>query len=148
MKYRKFTKYELKEIRKQKLERAFQGTGKYLYQNNTPGTLNLPSKPATAPVSLGKNQTFIGDSYYHQFVRTNELKILETLEDPNKKETEPMPEKLILDQPDTITEQGKVEHVVKNDSPVQPLRESEKQEEPKEVLLNEHPVDDGFMIVE
>jgi hypothetical protein len=58
-----------------------------------------------------------------------------------------MPDKLILDQPDTITEQGKVEHVVQG-SPVQPLRESEKAEETKEVLLNERPVDDGFMIVE
>jgi hypothetical protein len=146
MKYKKFNKYELKEIRRQKLEKIFEGSGRYLFQNNTSGSLEFPARPQSKIKTIQKGEIFEGDSYYLQYVRTNELKQLEVLEEPNKKESV-MPDKLILDQPDTITEQGKVEHVVQG-SPVQPLRESEKAEETKEVLLNERPVDDGFMIVE
>lgn len=55
-------------------------------------------------------------------------------------------EKLILDQPDIITEEGKVEYVVKKDA--QQLNEESAPQEQKEVLLNEGPVEDGFLIVE
>ena len=55
-------------------------------------------------------------------------------------------EKLILDQPDTVTHKGKVEHVVDRNTPAQRLQEQGSDEQP-EILLNEGPVDDGFVIV-
>jgi hypothetical protein len=79
-------------------------------------------------------------------VRTGYLKLIKELQSPTPINEESMQDKLILDQPDTITAKGKVEHVVDNDVPAQKLHEQDKQEA-TDVLLNEGPVDDGFVIV-
>ena len=68
-------------------------------------------------------------------------------EEAMNEETTMNEEQLILDQPDTITEQGKVEHVVNETIPIQPLHEGE-DEKKTDVLINEEPEDDGFIIVE
>jgi hypothetical protein len=48
---------------------------------------------------------------------------------------------LILDQPDTITSKGKIEHVVDNEHPVQPLNDSTASKPAVDFLLNENPLD-------
>ena len=54
-------------------------------------------------------------------------------------------QKLILDQPDTITQKGKVEHVVTKETPVQPLNDSAGAKN-ADVLLTENPLD-GVSII-
>lgn len=154
MKYRKFNKYEKKEVRAEMLENALHGEGLYLFQNNTNADLALPRPTKSGLRSVGPKQQFQGDNYYMQLVRGGFLRLIKEIQSPEAQraalEEKPMTEqKLILDQPDTITEAGKVEHVVNKPKPVQKLNEQGKAAQPQpDVLLNEGPVDDGFVIVQ
>lgn len=149
MKYRKFNKFEKKEVRAQMLENALHGEGLYLYRNNTGAELRLPRPTPSGIRSVGPGKEFQGDNYYMQLVKQGMLRLVKELQSPNKNESKTtevkMEEKLILDQPDTVTEQGKVEHVVSK--PAQKLNETQGQEKQPEVLLNEGPVEGGFVIV-
>lgn len=155
MKYRKFNKYERKENNRAYVEKSLHGEGLYLYENNTNADLTLPRPTSSGLRSIGPRKQFQGDSYYMQLVRQGVLRLIKELQSPTQQavvneavtsEVNNMQqEKLILDQPDMITEQGKVEHV-QSPSPTQPLRESGNQPK-KDVLINESPVDDGFVIV-
>lgn len=150
MKYRKFNKYEKKEIRAQVLANALHGEGLYLYENNTKGDLTLPRPTSSGIRSVGLKKQFQGDNYYMQLVRAGHLRLIQVLQTPEEEraayEATMNEEKLILDQPDTINHKGKVEHVVDKSNQVQKIDESGNQPKP-EVLLNEGPVDDGFVIV-
>jgi hypothetical protein len=55
-------------------------------------------------------------------------------------------EKLILDQPDTVTDEGKVEHVVSKKKKKLNETKSTGEQQP-DVLLNEGPIEGGFVIV-
>jgi hypothetical protein len=148
MKYRKFNKFEKKEVRAQMLQNALHGEGLYLYRNNTKADLTLPrpTKSGTRVVAAGKE--FQGDNYYMQLVKQGMLRLVKELQSPEQQRAEEvkMEEKLILDQPDTITEQGKVEHVVSTPQKKLNEQKADKDKEP-EVLLNEGPVEGGFVIV-
>lgn len=149
MKYRKFNKYEKKEMQAARLEKAMHGEGLFLYENNTDATLTLPRPTKSGVRTVGPRKQFQGDSYYKQMM-PQFLRLIKTLQTPEQEramqERAMNEEKLILDQPDTITTKGKVEHVVDQDAPVQRLNEADSEEQP-EVLLNEGPIDDGFVIV-
>ena len=157
MKYRKFNKFEKKEVRSQMLENALHGEGLYLYRNNTKADLNLPRPTKSGIRSVGPGKEFQGDNYYMQLVRQGMLRLVKELQSPNhtsqevitesiKTEVKMTNDKLILDQPDMITEHGKVEHVVSN--PEKKLNETQEDAEKKpDVLLNEGPVEGGFVIV-
>jgi hypothetical protein len=85
-----------------------------------------------------------------QLVKQGMLRLVKELQSPNQQNVNEsevkMQEKLILDQPDTVTEQGKVEHVVSK--PAKKLNETQGEEgKQPEVLLNEGPVEGGFVIV-
>jgi hypothetical protein len=158
MKYAKFTKEEKKANNKYKLEKALAGAGLYLYENSNNADLTLPKPTESGVRVIGPKQQFQGNSYYMQLVRTGELRLIKELRSPEQdeaieqeeamnEETTMNEEQLILDQPDTITEHGKVEHVVNETIPVQPLHEGG-DEEKTDVLINEEPEDDGFIIVE
>ena len=147
MKYKKFTKLEKRNNNKKKFSKAMSGEGEYIFQNNTRGDLKFPYRPNIGSIILPVNSKFKGDSYYLQFVKSNELRLIEDLnKNLEKKEENMNNQKLILDQPDIITEQGKVEHEVKN-VPVQNLNEDKEDKKP-EVLLNENPVSDGFIVID
>jgi hypothetical protein len=150
MKYRKFNRFEKKEVRAQMLENALHGEGMYLYRNNTNADLTLPRPTRSGIRSVGPGKEFQGDNYYMQLVKQGMLRLVKELQSPNQQnvtESEvKMQEKLILDQPDTVTEQGKVEHVVSK--PAQKLNETQGENgKQPEVLLNEGPVEGGFVIV-
>ena len=158
MKYAKFTREEKKANNKYKLEKALAGAGLYLYENSSKAAeLTLPKPTESGVRVIGPNQQFQGNSYYMQLVKTGYLRLIKELRSPEQEEameeeamneeTTMNEEQLILDQPDTITEQGKVEHVVNETIPIQPLHEGE-DEEKTDVLINEEPEDDGFIIVE
>lgn len=158
MKYRKFNKYEKKEIKSQILANALHGEGMYLFENNTKADLTLPRPTKSGLRSVGpkgtKNSQFQGDDYYMQLVRAGHLRLIKVLQTPEQERalaeqelneaTMSEDNKLILDQPDTYKNEGKVEHIVPKTTPVQKLNEAGDQKKP-DVLLNESP--DGFVIV-
>jgi len=144
MKYRKFNKYERKEVRKATIEAAMSGSGLYIYENsNSNAELTLPRPTHSGVRKVGPSQQFQGDSYYMQLVKTGMLRLVEVLQTP---EEEAMTEKLILEQPETVTQQGTVEHVVAKPAK-KPINEVKEAKKSQPVLLNENPIDDGFVIV-
>lgn len=148
MKYHRFNKYEKKELKQQFIQNALSGEGVYLFQNNSDGDLTLPRPTKSGLRNVGPRREFQGDNYYMQFVKTGLLRLIKEIQSPNQ----PQPvseaivneEKLILDQPDTVTNHGKVEHVVNKKSPKKPLNEGD-QDPSSDVLLNEGP--SGFIVV-
>ena len=150
MKYRKFNRYEKKEIRKAAIAAALAGAGRYIFENsNQNAELTLPRPTKTGVRKVAAGDQFQGDDYYMQYVKTGELRLIEVLQTAEEEETLMNENKLILDQPDIVTETGKVEHVVASPKmPVTPVNETAAQPKPAPVLLNEGPVDDGFVIVD
>jgi hypothetical protein len=144
MKYRKMNKYEQKAEKARAVDAAMSGTGMYLYENSANATLTLPRPTASGLREVGPHAQFQGDNYYMQLVRSGNLRLIKTLMEPQVEQVM-NEERLILDQPDTVTNKGKVEQVVNDVTAVQRLQEQD--EEQPDVLLNEGPVDDGFVIV-
>ena len=157
MKYRKFNKYEFKEERNRSRDAAMAGEGMYLYENNSNASLTLPRPTASGLREIAPRKQFQGDNYYMQMVRTGMLRLIKTLQVPEsqrpvetivenselKEEDKIMnEEKLMLDQPDIVTNEGKVEHVVEN--PTQNINE-DNSEDQIDILINESP--NGFVIV-
>lgn len=143
MKYRKFNKYEKKEVRAEMLAQAMHGDGLYLFENKSNADLTLPRPTKSGIRKVGPRGQFQGDSYYLQLVRTGFLRLIKELQSPEQEKTI-MEEKLILDQPDRITSEGTIEQVVKG-KPKQRLNEGDNDPQ-QDVLLNESP--SGFVIVE
>lgn len=162
---RKFNKYERKQHQTERLKKALEGHGMYLFENNSSADLTLPRPTKSGRRVIGPREQFQGDDYYMSMVRSNFLRLIEVIQTPQQEEQAEQallqkqeeavnqPEKLILDQPDVITEQGKVEHVAAQQPlgqpPQQPLNEGpgQPQKQP-DVLINESPCDGGFVIVE
>lgn len=136
-KTKKLSRYEKQKLAKEALKKRLQGTGLYEYRNNTRGDLSLPKPDINGRQIVPPGQTWKGDSYFMFLVRdTHEATLVEVLKEDNMSE-----EKLILDQPDQITEKGKVEHVVIQDD--KKINESfpKKEEKKKDTLINENPLD-------
>jgi len=159
MKYRKLNKYEAKEEKGRHLAEVMGGSGLYLYRNSTDSDMTLPRPTKSGLRAVGPKGTFQGDNYYMQMVRSGLLRLVEVLQTPEQQAAVARAEaaqlnegnimtedRLILDQPDMITEHGKVEHVV-GTSPQQKLNEK-CGEQGEDVLLNEGPCDDGFVIID
>ena len=105
---KKLSKYEKANIRQEKLKQAMSGAGKYLFKNNTSGELDLPKPSIDGKTrKIAKNEEFIGDSYFLQLLRSNDLKLVRIIEDKDA----PM-EKLITEQPPVVTNTGKVEFII------------------------------------
>lgn len=133
----------------QSVQKVQQGTGLFLYENNTNGTLMLPKPTESgrkhieiANPKIPGSGRFQGDSYFMNLVRSNALKLIQVLRTPEqeKKEESMSNQKLILDQPDTVTNEGTIEHVTSNNPSV--VVEVEGQKPQVDVLLNENPMDD------
>jgi hypothetical protein len=155
MKRIKQTRQEKRTMQQEKLQNSLSGTGSFIFENNTDGDLNLPKSTKTGLRNIGPRKRFEGDSYYMKWVGPpmNLLRLIEeikevipqTLEKENVMNEE---KKLILDQPDTVNNQGKIEHVITDDAvPQQNLNDSTNPDsKKKDVLLNETPVD-GIEII-
>jgi hypothetical protein len=133
-----------KEEKIQKRENSFKGTGLYIYENNTDGYLTLPKPASDGRKVIPPRGKFNGDSYFMQLVKppSNLLRFMEEIKE-EKKMTE---QKLILDQPDTVTAKGTIEHVVDNNVPSQRINDSVDNTKKPDVLLNESPID-GLEII-
>lgn len=138
------------------------GTGQFIYRNNTKGDLILPKPVAgvgTGPIPPGG--TWTGDSFFMYMVKTtNEASLVSDLNavpaihnveaetqltEVLLKEENDM-QKLILDQPDRVTTEGRVERVVAptkimplNEEPIDPTKQ-------KDILLTEDPME-GIQII-
>lgn len=147
-KIKKVDKYTLREMKRQKREDSLKGSGEYLFVNNTRGELILPKKPIKSPIPMQPcvipmGQTFVGDSYFLNMMRSGEIRLIETLKPADNERTGIMEEKkLMLDQPNRFTNQGQTEHVVPDDKTVRPLIENQPHKQPaKDALITEDPID-------
>jgi hypothetical protein len=147
MKRIKLTRQEKRNLQHEKLKNSLNGTGRFVFENNTDGDLNLPKATDNGLRNIGPRKRFEGDSYYMNWVGPpmNLLRLIEEVvpQRPEKEITVTEEKKLILDQPDTVNNQGKIEHVVTDDVvPQQSLNDSTDSNQKKpDVLLNESPVD-------
>jgi len=139
----KLNKYEAREYRHKKIEQARRGTGVYVYRNHNDATLMLPKPLDDGTKTVAPGAEFQGDSYFMEMVKTNEIRLVRAL--ITEEQQKMQEEKLILDQPDTVTTEGKVEQVVVKPE-TKPLNETpccddKCNESSEDVLLNEEPVD-------
>jgi hypothetical protein len=147
MKYRKFNKYEKKEIQHKMLEAAMAGSGIYIYQNSSNnGELKLPRPTKSGLREVDPGAQFQGDDYYMQMVLRGELRYIRTIQTPEQeKEAQMLEQKLIVEQPDQVKATGTVEQVVAP-TPTRPMTEADNAPQP-DVLLVETPLTDGFSIL-
>lgn len=148
-------RHERRIMHTAKLASDMGGTGIYIYENNTDGDLKLPKLTASGVKTVGPRKRFQGDSYFMNWVGSpmNLLRLIEEVV-PKKTTLEIAEEislmshnKLILDQPDTITNKGKVEHVVNDPTSVQPINDScSGSKHANDILLTENPLD-GVSII-
>jgi hypothetical protein len=156
---KRLTKQEKVAENKLKLEQHLKGSGIYEFRNNTKGDLTLPKLPLNGShKSIPPGGTWQGDSYFLKMV-PKEARLVRTIEQPQtekietpsqeiqKEEGEKMEQKLILDQPEKVTTEGKVESVQTSD---ELLTEVPKEEEleGKEKLLNEDPMEGVEIILD
>ena len=148
MSARKLSRYESRERNKEIKEFHTRGEGVYLFRNNTSGSLNLP-KPANNGVRVvGKNAEWEGDNYFMFLVQKNDARLIRTITSPEEQKEEiKMAEKLLVDQPDQVTVEGTVEHVVlSTDDKDKKLNEGQPVDDQDEALINEDPMD-GIQIL-
>jgi hypothetical protein len=152
----RLTKQEKRDAQAEKVKQAFSGTGRFVYKNCTKGTLSLTKPAMNGSRQVAAGAEFEGDSYFMQFTRPPEnviafVRVIES-STPEPDPTAPSPvltegvnmeNKLILDQPSTVTANGTVEHVVAS----QTINEASPNASQKEVLLNETPLDGVEIII-
>jgi len=147
----RISKLEKTEISKKILDQKQHGEGLFLFKNRSSfASLDLPKKSHDGKKWIAPNETWEGDSYFLKMI-PKEAILVKTIISPNKptQKTEEIimlneENKLILDQPDQITESGKVEHIIPDQDA--PLNEQDKQEKKteckksKNTLLTEDPL--------
>lgn len=133
-------KYEAIASRHAEIEACQSGKGWYIYRNRTKGDLYLPKKTKAGEKVIQSGRTWEGDDYYMQLVKSHEATLVKVVTTPE--EAKMQEQKLILDQPDVITEQGAVERVLAPaPTELDSLNETPaKAPEQKEVLLTEDPL--------
>lgn len=140
----KMNRYERRQFQAVKYAADMGGSGLFVFENNTDADLTLPKPTSSGVRTVGPRKRFQGDSYYLKLVGhpMNLLRLIEEMKPTEKIAEENMNEqKLILDQPDTVTPQGKVEHVVAKNLPVKPLNDSTHNKPSPDVLITENPLE-------
>jgi hypothetical protein len=144
------------ERRKKAHEEHFGGAGRYIFENNTSGDLQLPKPAANGNRWVKKDGQFTGDSYFLKLI-PSQLKLVSVIVDANQNVNESTGSTLLLDQPDTITTIGKVEHVEsQEDTQLNDSTENKNEHEGNcscetcsdQVLLNEDPMDGVDIIID
>jgi hypothetical protein len=147
MKQQHFTRYEKKSNRAILLEKNLAGEGIYIFENPNNATLKLPRPTKSGLRIVGPKQQFQGDNYYMHMVKSHDLRLIAEIQSPEaERKANQMEEKLILDQPEIVTDKGQIEHVVPAKAGLRPakkkLNDATENEAapPKEVLLTEDPM--------
>lgn len=87
----------------------------YIFENHRNADFSLPKKSIDGKKLIPPRGRFHGDEYFITFVKTGDLRLADTIHPKPKNLNESTGagmEKLILDQPDKFTNDGKTEHVV------------------------------------
>jgi hypothetical protein len=129
-----------REIRLERYRQETSGEGMYLFQNNTKGDLFLPRPTQSGRKMVRRGEQFVGDNYYFNMLRSNELKLIKELASPEALRESENTNKLLTEQPPTITNEGTVEYI---QPPSHPINENRGQ---ADVLLTETPLD-GIKII-
>jgi len=151
----RLSKYEKNMLRAQKRKAALEGTGVFVFRNNTSGELHLPRPTKSGLRKVPLKEEFQGDDYYMFMVRNNELRLVRQLEptdlqkqqaklvtEQKQQEHNTMHEKLIVEQPPTVTTEGTEEVNVTKTPKKQKLNETQPADgQVDDVLLNENPLD-------
>ena len=148
MKYEKrMNKYEKRDAQREKHAKNFHGEGIYVFRNaSAVATFDLPKPSISGTVRLQPNEEFQGDNYFMAYVGKG-LRLVREIQAPLpvlQEQNEPKElimetQKLILDQPDTISNQGTVEHIVTPAATPKPKKVNE-QKKGSDVLLVEDPL--------
>jgi len=131
----------------QKTEGDFANEIHYIFQNHKRSDFSLPKKSICGKKLIPPGGTFKGEEYFMTFVKTGDIRLINIIHPPVKKINEATGvkmEKLILDQPDTYTQEGKTESVVK-ETKTQVLNDNNSNEQ-KYILLTENPME-GIEII-
>ena len=142
---KKLNKYQSQQERSDRMERIQHGEGLFVYKNRTNGDLSLPKPTQSGQKVVGPGQEWQGDNYYMAMVPQEAIIVRTIITPQQQKEMKMQEEKLILDQPDKVTTEGMVEHVVKKIP--ESLNEVEEDQTLKsDTLINEDPMD-GVQII-
>jgi len=137
--------------RRSKLEYYQKGSGLYVYRNRTNATLMLPKPTPSGVKSVEPGKEWQGDDYYMKMIGEGQASLVRVIVPPTpqnqivEEKEDVMPEKLILDQPDQITTNGKVEHVVVTPETLK-MESNPVEEKKREALINEDPME-GIQIL-
>ncbi len=151
----RLSKYEKNMLRDQKRKAALSGTGIFIFRNNTSGELHLPRPTKSGLRKIPIGEEFQGDDYYMFMVRNNELRLVRQIEptdlqkkqaqlvtEQTKQEHHTMDDKLITEQPPTVTTEGTEEVTVTDTPKKRKLNEGQPAgDQPDDVLLNDNPLD-------
>jgi hypothetical protein len=154
MKKNKMSKRERTEIKNKNLAESLKGSGLFLFKNRSnTASIQLPKMSSDGKKWVEPNQTWQGDSFFLKMIPREAL-LIKTIISPDqqKKEEEMNENKLLLDQPDQVTSEGKVEHVVPSEECVlnEDTKKKNKTESKKngKKLLTEDPIAGVSIIVE
>lgn len=154
MKKNKMDKRTRTEVKNKNLSESLKGSGLFLFKNrSSTASLQLPKMSSDGKKWVEPNQTWQGDSFFLKMI-PREAVLVKTIISPDqqKKEKEMNENKLLLDQPDQVTSEGKVEHVVPdecgqiNEETKNKKKKTENKKNGKK-LLTEDPIA-GVVIVE
>lgn len=113
MKKSKIDKKERTEIKKKNIADSMLGQGLFIFKNKGQATLQLPKMSFDGKRWIEPGQTWKGDSFFLKMI-PREAALVKTLINPNDQKESKMEEKLLLDQPEQVTSEGQIEHVVAN----------------------------------
>lgn len=137
------------EDKKRKLEQSQFGEGLFLFKNNNNASLQLPKISSDGKRWVHANETWEGDSFFLKMI-PREAVLVKTIKSPNEcREENKMNDKLLLDQPDQVTEDGTLEHIVSVEKvEINEEKKSQPQKIKNKKLLTEDPVGDMTIIIE
>lgn len=138
------------ENKKRKLEQSQFGEGLFLFKNNNNASLQLPKISSDGKRWVHANETWEGDSFFLSMI-PKEAILIKTIKSPNqhREENKMNENKLLLDQPDQVTEEGTLEHVVSVEKvEINENKKSQTQKRKSKKLITEDPVGDMTIIIE
>jgi hypothetical protein len=125
------------------VQQTFQGDTLYLFENHRNHDFKLPKKSFDGKSMIPPRGRFKGDAYFLMFLKTGDFRLVSSEPYITESQKEKDMQKLILDQPDKVTVQGRTESVVVETPAEKVLNEAPAKVTAKapDVLLVENPLD-------
>jgi len=130
-------------------EAELHGEGTYVFRNNTSGDLMLTKPANDGRKSIPSKGEWEGDNYFMRYAECGEATLVRIIELPEEEiKGKEMNDKLILDQPDQVTVEGKVEQVMTIDAEAEVSITETGEQTKKDVLINEDPLEGVEIILD